>query len=344
MPASFIRIELLIASIERRFGVGAVQRLSQQFREQSPQVIPTGLISLDAATNSGGIPRGGVTEIYGCEGSGKTSLALQVIAEAQSLGGICAYIDAEHALCPEYVNLLGVKAQELYVSQPDSGEQAVEIVEALLRSKCFDVIAVDSIAALVPREELQSHEWPIAPGLHARLISRSLRKLCELAYRSNTALVFTNQLRDRITPPSWSGETTTTTTGGQAIKARASMRLEMKPLGVLWNEQRSRATGTRVKVKVVKNKMAAPGAECEFDITSDGGISKASSLFDLAVRIGVIEKRGEWYTHQGVRIGVERRKVIWQIETNDDLRCNIEVAVRHLMLQQPAGMLKITAR
>lgn len=327
MPASFVRLELLIGAIEREFGGGAIKRLSAQFRERSPEVISTGLLSLDRATGRGGVPRGRVTEIFGGEGSGKTSLALHLIAEAQAGGGICAFIDAEHALCPEYVGALGVRVADLYVAQPDSGEQAVEIVEALLRSGCFDIIALDSVAALAPRAELNGRALFDPPGAtHARLVARALRKLCGLAHRSHTALVFTNQLRDRINRQG--GATTTVTTGGRSLAFRASLRLETTAVRVLWDERTRRASGTRVRVRVVKNKMWAPGATGEFDLTFAGGVSKAGDLFDTALRDGVIERVGDWFTHRGVKLAVGRGKLLEAIETDRELRRRIEAEIR----------------
>src|SRR5213596_2339852 len=291
-------LELAISQIERQFGKGAVMRLGSGRPLEEIAVIPTGAISLDVALGVGGLPRGRVTEIYGPESSGKTTLALHVVAEAQRLGGNAAFIDAEHALDPIYAKKLGVNTDELLISQPDTGEQALEIAETLVRSNAVDVIIVDSVAALVPRAELDGDMGDSLPGLQARLMSQALRKLTSAISRSGVVMIFINQIREKIGVMFGSPETTS---GGRALKFYASIRMDIRRIGAI--KDGDRIVGNRTKVKVVKNKVAPPFRECEFDIMYGEGISREGDLLDLATANRVIDKTGAWFSYKGDRLG-----------------------------------------
>src|SRR5436189_3123925 len=294
-------LELAISQIERQFGKGAVMRLGAGGPLEEIAVIPTGALSLDAALGIGGLPRGRVSEIYGPESSGKTTLALHVVAEAQRLGGIAAFIDAEHALDPGYARKLGVNIDEMLISQPDSGEQALEIAEALVRSNAVDVIVVDSVAALVPKAELDGDMGDSLPGLQARLMSQALRKLTGIVSKSKTCFIFINQIREKIGVMFGNPETTT---GGRALKFYSSLRLDIRRIGAI--KDADRVVGNRTKVKVAKNKCAPPFRECEFDIMYGEGISREGDLLDLASNNRVVEKSGAWFSYNGERLGQGR--------------------------------------
>ncbi|CDM66302.1 recombinase RecA [Pyrinomonas methylaliphatogenes] len=315
-------IEAALLNIEKRFGKGAIMRLGER-PLGDVKVISTTSLSLDAAIGVGGIPRGRITEIFGPESSGKTTLALHIVAEAQRQGGVAAYIDAEHALDPEYAALLGVNVNDLLVSQPDSGEQALEIVEALVRSNGVDVIVVDSVAALVPRAELDGEMGDSHVGLQARLMSQALRKLTGIVASTNTCLIFINQIREKIGVMFGSPETTT---GGRALKFYASLRIEIRRIGSVKDGERT--IGSRTKVKIVKNKVAPPFRECEFDIIYNEGISRIGDVIDLAVANKIIEKSGAWFSYKGERLGQGRENVKQMLKENSELLHRIEMDVR----------------
>jgi recombination protein RecA len=315
-------IEAALLNIEKRFGKGAIMRLGER-PLGDVKVISTTSLSLDAAIGVGGIPRGRITEIFGPESSGKTTLALHIVAEAQRQGGVAAYIDAEHALDPEYAALLGVNVNDLLVSQPDSGEQALEIVEALVRSNGVDVIVVDSVAALVPRAELDGEMGDSHVGLQARLMSQALRKLTGIVASTNTCLIFINQIREKIGVMFGSPETTT---GGRALKFYASLRIEIRRIGSVKDGERT--IGSRTKVKIVKNKVAPPFRECEFDIIYNEGISRIGDIIDLAVANKIIEKSGAWFSYKGERLGQGRENVKQMLKENSELLHRIEMDVR----------------
>ncbi len=318
-------IEIALAQIEKQFGKGAIMRLGDRKVEEIP-VISTTSLSLDAALGVGGIPRGRITEIFGQEASGKTTLALHVAAEAQRLGGVAAYIDAEHALDAAYAEKIGVRIEDLLVSQPDSGEQALEIAEALVRSGGVDVLVIDSVAALVPRAELEGEMGDALPGLQARLMSQALRKLAGAVYRSNTALIFINQMRQKIGVMFGSPETTT---GGQALKFYASVRLDMRRTNALKDGET--IVGNRVKVRVVKNKVAPPFKEAEFDMLYSEGISREGEILDLGVEHRLIEKSGAWYSYKGERLGQGRENARLFLKANPELALTIENEIRHML-------------
>src|SRR6266446_4757663 len=294
-------LDLAIAQIERQFGKGAVMRLGAGGPLEEIASIPTGALSLDAALGIGGLPRGRVTEIYGPESSGKTTLALHVVAEAQHLGGIAAFIDAEHALDPIYARKLGVKIDELLISQPDTGEQALEIAETLVRSGAVDLVVIDSVAALVPKAEIEGEMGDAHMGLQARLMSQALRKLTATIARSQTVVIFINQIRMKIGVMFGNPETTT---GGNALKFYASVRMDIRRTGAL--KEADSIIGGRTRVKVVKNKMAPPFKEAEFDILYGTGISRDGEIVDLGSEIAIVEKSGAWYSYGGERIGQGR--------------------------------------
>jgi len=315
-------LELAISSIERQFGKGSVMRLGAGGPLEEISVIPTGALSLDAALGIGGLPRGRVVEIYGPESSGKTTLALHVVAEAQALGGIAAFIDAEHALDPIYARKLHVDTDELLISQPDTGEQALEITETLVRSNAVDVIVIDSVAALVPRAELDGDMGDSLPGLQARLMSQALRKLTAAISRSGAIVVFINQIREKIGVMFGSPETTT---GGRALKFYASIRLDIRRQDAIKNGTES--IGVRTKVKVVKNKLAPPFREAEFDVLYGEGISKSGTILDAAVDQSLVEKSGTWYSFKNERIGQGRENAKQFLIEHPDVYNSIEAKV-----------------
>jgi recombination protein RecA len=315
-------IESALSQIEKKFGKGSIMRLGERPAEEIG-AISTNCLSLDAAIGIGGVPRGRIVEVYGPESSGKTTLALQVVAQAQKNGGIAAYIDAEHAMDPDYAEKLGVNVSDLLISQPDSGEQALEIAETLVRSNSVDVIVIDSVAALVPRAELDGEMGDSLPGLQARLMSQALRKLTGIVAHSNTCFIFINQLREKIGVFFGSPETTT---GGKALKFYASVRLDIRRIGAI--KDGDRHIGNRTKVKVVKNKVAPPFQECEFDIMYGEGISREGDLLDLAVNHNIVEKSGAWFSFSGDRLGQGRENVKTLLKENPDTFARIETAVK----------------
>ena len=317
-----------LAQIERSFGKGSVMRLGDEGRVPV-EVIPTGSISLDVALGIGGLPRGRVVEIYGPESSGKTTLTLQVVAEMQKLGGTCAFIDAEHALDPVYARKLGVKLDDLLISQPDTGEQALEICDTLVRSGAIDVLVVDSVAALTPRAEIEGEMGDVQPGSQARLMSQALRKLTASISRSKAMVIFINQIRMKIGVMYGSPETTT---GGNALKFYASVRLDIRRVSTL--KDRDEAIGNQVRVKVVKNKVAPPFKQVEFDIMFGEGISKAGELVDLGVKAGIVEKSGAWFSYDSQRLGQGRENAKTFLRENPDIAARIESSIR-----QNAGLL-----
>ncbi len=316
-------LELAISQIERQFGKGAVMRLGARGALDEVPVIPTGSIALDLALGIGGIPRGRVSEIFGPESSGKTTLALHIIAEAQRLGGIAAFVDAEHALDPAYSKNLGVNTDELLISQPDTGEQALEITETLVRSNAVDVIVVDSVAALVPRAELDGDMGDSLPGLQARLMSQALRKLTSAISRSGTAVIFINQIREKIGIMFGNPEVTP---GGRALKFYASIRLDIRRQEAI--KSGTDSIGVRTKVKVVKNKLSPPFREAEFDMIYGEGISKEGSVLDLAVEQGLVEKSGTWFTFKNERIGQGRENAKKFLKENPKVLADLEAKVR----------------
>ncbi len=315
-------IESALMQIEKKFGKGSIMRLGERPHEDIG-AISTTCLSLDAAIGVGGFPRGRIIEIYGPESSGKTTLALTVVASAQKTGGICAYIDAEHAMDPEYATKLGVNIDDMLISQPDSGEQALEIAETLIRSNSVDVIVIDSVAALVPRAELDGEMGDSLPGLQARLMSQALRKITAIVSSSNTCFIFINQLREKIGVFFGSPETTT---GGKALKFYASLRLDIRRIGAI--KDADKVVGNRTRVKVVKNKCAPPFRESEFDIMYGEGISKEGDLLDLAVNHNIVEKSGAWFSFKGERLGQGRDNVKNMLKTNPELLERIETDVK----------------
>ncbi len=313
---------LAMTQIERQFGKGSIMRLGER-PKINVDVISTGSISLDTALGIGGIPRGRIVEIYGPESSGKTTLTLHIIAEAQKKGGLAAFVDAEHALDPIYARKLGVDTVNLLVSQPDHGEQALEIVETLVRSGALDVVVVDSVAALVPRAEIEGEMGDSHMGLQARLMSQALRKLTATVSKSNTCVIFINQLRDKIGVMFGNPETTT---GGKALKFYTSIRLDIRRIAAIKNG--TDVVGNRTRVKVVKNKLAPPFKECEFDIMYGEGISKYGDLLDLASEMGIIQKSGTWYSFGDERLGQGRENVKAYFNENPDFAEKIELMVR----------------
>lgn len=315
-------VDVAVSQIERNFGKGAIMRLGDRAKV-NVDVIQTGSISLDAALGIGGIPRGRVTEIFGPESSGKTTLALHVVAEAQKTGGLAAFIDAEHALDPTYAKKLGVDTVNLLVSQPDNGEQALEIVETLVRSGAMDVIVVDSVAALVPKAEIEGEMGDSHMGLQARLMSQALRKLTGTVSKSNTSVIFINQVREKIGVMFGNPETTT---GGRALKFYTSVRLDIRRIATI--KEGGESMGNRTKVKVVKNKMAPPFREAEFDIMYSEGISKEGDILDKAVDFRIIEKSGTWFSYNETRLGQGRENVKRFLQENKDMLDEITRKVR----------------
>jgi recombination protein RecA len=316
-------IEMAVGQIEKQFGKGSIMRLGQKDAITPVAAIPTGAISLDYALGIGGVPRGRVVEIFGPEASGKTTLALQVIAQAQARGGMAAFVDAEHALDAQYAKKLGVDLDNLLVSQPDNGEQALEIVEVLVRSNSVDVIVVDSVAALVPKAEIEGEMGEAQMGLQARLMSQALRKLTGGVSKSRTCLIFINQLREKIGVMFGNPETTT---GGRALKFYASVRLDIRRIGAIKDGEQ--VVGGRTRVKVVKNKVAPPFREAEFDVMYGEGISKEGDLLDLAVDRRVVEKSGTWFAYGGERLGQGRENAKQFLKDNPDIFRTIEERVR----------------
>jgi recombination protein RecA len=312
-------LEMAISQIEKNFGKGSIMRLGADEIAEGVQVIPTGSLTLDIATGIGGLPRGRVVEIFGPESSGKTTLALNAIAQAQKSGGSAAFIDAEHALDISYAQKLGVKIEDLLVSQPDTGEQALEVTEMLVRSGALDIIAIDSVAALVPRAEIEGDMGDSLPGLQARLMSQALRKLTAAISKSMTTVIFINQIRMKIGVMFGNPETTT---GGNALKFYSSMRLDIRRIEALKDNQET--VGGRVRVKVVKNKMAPPFKQAEFDIYYNEGISRVGELVDLGVEKGIVEKSGAWYSYGGNRIGQGRENVKEYLKGNLEIAKDIE--------------------
>lgn len=312
-------LEMAISQIERSFGKGAIMKLGAGGIAEGLQVIPTGSIALDIATGIGGYPRGRVVEIYGPESSGKTTLALNAIAQAQKTGGTAAFIDAEHALDTTYAKKLGVKVEDLLVSQPDTGEQALEVAEALVRSGAVDIVVIDSVAALVPKAEIEGEMGDSLPGLQARLMSQALRKLTAAISKSLTTVVFINQIRMKIGVMFGNPETTT---GGTALKFYSSMRLDIRRIDNIKENQET--IGGRVRVKVVKNKVAPPFRQAEFDIYFNEGISRAGELVDLGADKGIIEKSGAWYSYAGNRIGQGRENAKEFLKNNPEVAEEIE--------------------
>jgi recombination protein RecA len=315
-------IELAVSNIEKQYGKGSIMRLGADQHPPEVQVVPTGSLGLDIALGVGGLPRGRVVEIYGPESSGKTTLTLHVIAEAQRRGGICAFIDAEHALDVTYARKLGVRTDDLLVSQPDHGEQALEIADLLVRSGAIDVIVVDSVAALVPKAEIEGEMGDQHVGLQARLMSQALRKLTATIAKSNTLVIFINQIRMKIGVMFGNPETTT---GGHALKFYASVRLDIRRVGAL--KQGEKAIGNRTRVKVVKNKLAPPFREIEFDVMFGEGISKEGDVLDLAAEAGIVEKSGAWFAYEGERIGQGRENAKEYLKNHPDVLDKIERAV-----------------
>jgi recombination protein RecA len=316
-------LEAALGQIERSFGKGSIMRLGQRDSAVETEVVSTGSLGLDIALGIGGLPRGRVVEIYGPESSGKTTLALHVVAEAQRQGGVAAFIDAEHALDPTYAAKLGVKVEDLLISQPDAGEQALEIADTLVRSGAIDVLVVDSVAALVPRAELEGEMGDSHVGLHARLMSQALRKLTGSISRSRCIVIFINQIRMKIGVMFGSPETTT---GGNALKFYASVRLDIRRIGSI--KDRDTVVGNQTRVKVVKNKMAPPFRTVEFDIMYGEGVSKTGELIDLGVSAGVIEKSGAWFSHGGQRIGQGRENAKAFLKDHPDVAAAVEGAIR----------------
>src|SRR5215210_2507365 len=324
-------IESALLQIEKKFGKGAIRRLGEKPHEEAG-AISTNCLSLDAAIGVGGLPRGRIVEIYGPESSGKTTLALQVVASAQKTGGIAAYIDAEHAMDPEYATKLGVNIDDLLISQPDSGEQALEIAETLVRSNSVDVIVIDSVAALVPRAELDGEMGDSLPGLQARLMSQALRKLTAIVGQSNTCLIFINQIREKIGVMFGSPETTT---GGRALKFYSSVRLDIRRIGAI--KDGDRVVGNRTRVKVVKNKCAPPFRESEFDIMYGEGISREGDVLDLAVAHRVVEKSGAWFSYGGERLGQGRENSKTTLRENPEMLGRIELDVKRALKMHGFG-------
>ena len=314
-------LDAALTQIERAFGKGSIMKLGKNDKSMDIETVSTGSLGLDIALGVGGLPRGRVVEIYGPESSGKTTLALHCLAEAQKAGGICAFIDAEHALDPIYARKLGVKVDDLLISQPDHGEQALEIADTLVRSGAIDVLVVDSVAALVPRAELEGEMGDVQPGSQARLMSQALRKLTASISSSNTMVIFINQIRMKIGVMYGSPETTT---GGNALKFYASVRLDIRRIGAI--KERDEVIGNQTRVKVVKNKLAPPFKQVEFDIMYGEGVSKMGEIIDLGVKAGVVEKSGSWFSYDSQRIGQGRENAKTFLKNNPDIAAKIEAA------------------
>lgn len=318
-------LELAIASIEKQFGKGSIMKMND-IAVQNIEVIPTGCLTLDAALGIGGMPRGRIIEIYGPESSGKTTVALHVVAEAQKLGGTAAFIDAEHALDPVYASNIGVNMDELYISQPDTGEQALDICESLVKSGAIDIIIVDSVAALTPKAEIDGEMGDSFIGLQARLMSQALRKLTAVVNKTKTCIIFINQLREKVGVMFGSPETTT---GGKALKFYSSIRLDVRKIDTL--KDGDQFTGNRTRVKVVKNKLASPFKTAEFDLMYGKGISKIGCLLDVAMENGIIEKSGSWFSYGDQKIGQGKENVKAYLEQNEELKNEIEAKVKDIL-------------
>jgi recombination protein RecA len=316
-------LDAALSQIERAFGKGSIMRLGKNQKAVEIETVSTGSLGLDIALGVGGLPRGRVIEIYGPESSGKTTLTLHVIAEAQKKGGVCAFVDAEHALDPIYARKLGVKLDDLLISQPDTGEQALEITDTLVRSGAIDVLVVDSVAALTPRAEIEGEMGDSQPGLQARLMSQALRKLTASISRSNTMVIFINQIRMKIGVMYGSPETTS---GGNALKFYASVRLDIRRIGAI--KEREQVVGNQTRVKVVKNKVAPPFKQVEFDIMYGEGVSKQGELIDLGAKAGVVEKSGAWFSFDSVRLGQGRENAKAFLKTSPEMADRIERAIR----------------
>ena len=316
-------LDAALSQIERAFGKGSIMRLGKNQKAVEIETVPTGSLGLDIALGVGGLPRGRVIEIYGPESSGKTTLTLHVIAEAQKRGGVCAFIDAEHALDAVYARKLGVNLEDLLISQPDTGEQALEITDTLVRSGAVDVLVIDSVAALTPRAEIEGEMGDAQPGLQARLMSQALRKLTASISRSNTMVIFINQIRMKIGVMYGSPETTT---GGNALKFYASVRLDIRRIGSI--KDHDEVTGNQTRVKVVKNKVAPPFKQVEFDIMYGEGVSKTGELIDLGVKAGVVEKSGAWFSYDSQRLGQGRENSKNFLKANPQVADRIEQAIR----------------
>lgn len=322
-------LDAALSQIERAFGKGSIMRLGKNQKAVEIETVSTGSLGLDIALGVGGLPKGRVIEIFGPESSGKTTLALHCVAEAQKSGGICGFVDAEHALDPIYARKLGVDLENLLISQPDTGEQALEITDTLVRSGAIDVLVIDSVAALTPRAEIEGEMGEVQPGLQARLMSQALRKLTASISRSNCMVIFINQIRMKIGVMYGSPETTT---GGNALKFYASVRLDIRRVGSI--KEREEVVGNTTRVKVVKNKVAPPFKQVEFDIMYGEGISKTGELVDLGVKAGVVEKSGAWFSHDSQRLGQGRENAKNFLKSNPDVASRIEQAVR-----QNAGLI-----
>ncbi len=322
-------LDAALSQIERHFGKGSIMRLGKGGKALEIESIPSGSLGLDIALGIGGLPKGRIIEIFGPESSGKTTLALHAVAEAQKRGGVCAFIDAEHALDPIYARKLGINLDELLISQPDAGEQALEIADTLVRSGAIDVLVIDSVAALTPRAELDGEMGDSQPGMQARLMSQALRKLTASISKSNTMVIFINQIRMKIGVMYGSPETTT---GGNALKFYASVRLDIRRIGMI--KERDEVVGNQTRVKVVKNKLAPPFKQVEFDIMYGEGVSKTGELLDLGVRAGVVEKSGAWFSHDSQRLGQGRENAKSFLRQNPEVAGRIEAAIR-----QNAGLI-----
>ncbi|WOC14678.1 recombinase RecA [Pseudochrobactrum sp. MP213Fo] len=322
-------LDAALSQIERSFGKGSIMRLGRNDKVVEIETVPTGSLSLDIALGVGGLPKGRIVEIYGPESSGKTTMALHTIAEAQKKGGICAFVDAEHALDPVYARKLGVDLENLLISQPDTGEQALEITDTLVRSGAIDVLVIDSVAALTPRAEIEGEMGDSLPGLQARLMSQALRKLTASISRSNTMVIFINQIRMKIGVMFGSPETTT---GGNALKFYASVRLDIRRIGAI--KERDEIVGNQTRIKVVKNKLAPPFKQVEFDIMYGAGVSKNGELVDLGVKAGIVEKSGSWFSYNSQRLGQGRDNAKNFLKENPEVANEIE-----LTLRQNAGLI-----
>ena len=322
-------LDAALLQIEKQFGKGAIMRLGQN-SNMNIEVIPTGILSVDIATGIGGVPRGRIVELYGQESSGKTTVALHIIAETQKMGGEAAFIDAEHALDPVYAEQLGVDIDSLLVSQPDNGEQALEIAEALIRSNAIDVIVIDSVAALVPKDEIDGEMTDIKMGLHARLMSKAMRKLTSVISKSKTTAIFINQLREKMST-GFSYGPTETTTGGKALKFYSTMRMEVRRIEAI--KDGGEQKGNRVKVKMVKNKVSPPFKEAEFDLMFGQGASKSGCLIDYAVKGNIIQKSGAWFNYGDIKIGQGRENAKKFIEENIDIYNEVEAKVKAMFIE-----------